>query len=75
MSKLIASLKKSKVDSLYTLDLQFVYTGFDKTKLTFGIDNVTDEKAPFWDGDWEGYEKSVHDNTGTFFYGKVNYTF
>ncbi|WP_419834509.1 TonB-dependent receptor plug domain-containing protein [Endozoicomonas atrinae] len=64
-----------KVDHLYTLDLQFVYSGFEKTKLTFGVDNVTNEEAPFWDGDYEGYEVSVHDNTGTYVYGKLNYVF
>ncbi len=64
-----------KVDRLYTLDLQVAYTGFENTKLTFGVDNVTDELAPFFDGDSSGIEQSTHSNVGTYIYGKVNYTF
>ena len=63
-----------KVDRLYTLDLQFVYSGIANTKITFGVDNVTNEKAPFFDGDYQGYEISTADASGTFVYGKINYT-
>ena len=64
-----------KVDRLYTLDLQMAYNGIENTQLALGIDNVTDEQAPFFDGESSGIEQSTHSNVGTFIYGKVNYTF
>ncbi len=65
----------TSIDSHYTFDIQYVYDGFDKTKLTFGVDNLTDEEAPFSNYNSDGYDITVHDNRGRFVYGKVAYNF
>ncbi|WP_165767193.1 TonB-dependent receptor [Parendozoicomonas haliclonae] len=69
------ALVHTKVERLNTIDIQYVYSGLENTKLTFGLDNATNKEAPFSDLDSEGYDMTAHDNRGRFVYGKVEYTF
>lgn len=67
------------VDSFLTVNLQARYTGFEKTTLALGADNLLNEKPPFaignMDSDLYGYVSSQHDPLGRFIYGKVAYSF
>ena len=68
-----------KVDAFVTWNLQFRYTGMEKTTLAIGADNVLDEEPPFAVGDGDsdlyGYVSSQHNPRGRFIYGRVSYKF
>jgi outer membrane receptor protein involved in Fe transport len=62
-----------------TWNLQFRFTGNEKTVLSLGADNVLDEEPPFAVGDGDadlyGYVSSQHSPRGRFIYARVNYRF
>ena len=68
-----------KVDAFVTWNLQFRFTGIEKTVLSLGADNVLDEDPPFAVGDGDadlyGYVSSQHSPRGRFIYARVNYRF
>ncbi len=65
------------VDSFLTVNVQASYTGFENTRLTFGIDNLFDEEPPFAVGDADsdlyGYVQSQHSPRGLFWYARASY--
>ncbi|MBI2380551.1 MAG: TonB-dependent receptor [Gammaproteobacteria bacterium] len=71
--------KGRTVDSFVTYNAQVNYNGIENTRLTFGVDNLTDEEPPFFNGEGDhyvyGYASDVHNPRGRFVYGKVSYRF
>jgi len=72
------------VDDLWTFDLQAGYafkdTKYDllnNVRLVVGVLNVTDEDPPFSDSsnDTAGYDTSIHDPRGRFWYVQVSKKF
>lgn len=67
------------VDSFMTVNVQANYTGFEKTRLTIGIENLLDEDPPFAIGDGDtdlyGYVSSQHSPRGMFWYVRANFSF
>jgi len=64
-----------KVGSFVTWDFQFVYSGFNSTNLTFGIQNLADTAPPFSNSEIEGYDFATHNPRGRFFYARYGYAF
>jgi iron complex outermembrane receptor protein len=62
-----------------TVNLQFRYTGFDRVKLTLGVDNAFDKMPPFAVGDGDtdlyGYAQSQHNPRGRFWNAKAIVSF
>eukprot|EP01093_Parvamoeba_rugata_P008176 TRINITY_DN234_c0_g1_i3.p1 TRINITY_DN234_c0_g1~~TRINITY_DN234_c0_g1_i3.p1 ORF type:complete len:884 (+),score=259.06 TRINITY_DN234_c0_g1_i3:3813-6464(+) len=59
-------------------NVQFAWTAPTDTKLTFGVNNLTDKKAPSWyDGfrDYRDSSWSLYDQTGRAIYFRVEQTF
>lgn len=71
---LYATEKFTEIDSLTTWDTQLAYSGIEQMKIAFGINNVTDELAPF-SNDSNGYDIVVHNNVGRFIYLDLAYQF
>ena len=63
------------IDSWTTTDLQVQYKGFKNWTLALGVKNVFDRDPPFSDDDNQGFDFSVHNPVGRFFYGRVRYSF
>ncbi|HSG58505.1 MAG TPA: TonB-dependent receptor [Woeseiaceae bacterium] len=67
------------VGSFTTVNVQFAYTGIERTRLTLGIDNLFDEEPPFAIGDGDsdlyGYVQSQHSPRGMFWYLRANFTY
>ena len=63
------------IDSYLTYDGQFTYSGFEKMKLVFGINNILDEEPPFSNGSYTGYDTATHNPTGRFYYIRLNHQF
>jgi len=63
------------IDSYTTWDTQFRYQGWKNTKLTIGINNLLDEDPPFSNNDNLGYDYTLYDPTGRFYYASLNYQF
>ena len=64
----------TEIDSLTTWDTQLAYSGIEQMKIALGINNVTDELAPFTN-DSDGYDIAVHSNVGRFVYLDLSYQF
>lgn len=64
-----------------TFDAGYTYTGFKDLRLGLNIANVFDKKAPYYPGSntsttvVQGYNASLHSNTGRYFTVSANYTF
>ena len=58
-------------------DLQLSYDLVDyNTKLTFGVDNVSDEQPPFaYSGFNDNTDPRTYETRGRFYYGRVNFAF
>ncbi|MEN8179742.1 MAG: TonB-dependent receptor [Pseudomonadota bacterium] len=65
----------SYVDSMWTWDAQFVYSGIESTDITLGVLNLTDEEPPFSNSEIEGYDFATHNPMGRFIYTRLNYAF
>lgn len=63
------------IDSYTTWDAQFLYQGWKKTKLVIGIKNLLDEDPPFSNSDNLGYDSSMYDPTGRYYYANMSYQF
>ncbi|SEA34843.1 TonB-dependent receptor plug domain-containing protein [Microbulbifer marinus] len=66
-----------EVDSQVIHDIQLSYNLADyKTRLTFGIDNVTDEQPPFaYTGFNDNTDVRTYETQGRYYYGRVNFNF
>lgn len=73
------TVKTRKVDEFLTVNLQFRYTGIQKTTLLLGVDNAFDEEPPFAIGDGDtdlyGYVQNQHNPRGRFIYSRFTYAF
>lgn len=58
-----------------TVDLQLSYTGFKGLTLAGGVNNLTNEKPPFSNNGWQGFDTSRHDPKGAAWYARVKYAF
>lgn len=63
------------IDSYLTYDGQLSYSGFEKMKLVFGINNILDEEPPFSNGSYTGFDTATHNPTGRFYYVRLNHQF
>ena len=63
------------IDSYTTWDTQFAYLGWKGSKLTIGIKNLLDEDPPFSNNDNLGYDYTMYDPTGRFYYASINHQF
>ena len=67
------------VDSYLTVNAQINYSGFENTRLIFGVDNLFDEEPPFAIGDGDsdlyGYVQSQHSPRGMFWYVRANISY
>lgn len=63
----------SNVEAWKTWDAQVSYSGFDRLTLTFGIDNVLDEEAPFYNYS-DGYDIANANNIGRYVYAGLSYS-
>ena len=63
------------VDSFTSYDLQVSYVGNKSTKLTFGIENLSNEEPPFAPGEEEGFDPAIHNPIGRFAYMRINHKF
>jgi iron complex outermembrane recepter protein len=64
-----------RLGNMLTYDAQVRYTGFKNLTLSLGGLNVTNNKPPFSNEGWYGYEAGVHNPRGAYFYGNVRYKF
>lgn len=64
-----------KIGSFVTWDFQFVYSGFDATKISFGIENIRDTAPAFDNSQQEGFDIATHNPLGRFYYAKYSYAF
>ena len=64
-----------KVDSYMAYDGQLTYSGLDNYKLIFGINNILDEEPPFSNASYTGYDESMHNPIGRFFYIRLNHQY
>jgi outer membrane receptor protein involved in Fe transport len=68
------------VDSMTTVDMQYAYTsesmfgGDTVTTFRIGARNVTDELPPAFFST-PGYDESVHDPRGRYYYGSISVSF
>jgi iron complex outermembrane recepter protein len=64
-----------------TFDLGYTYTGFKDLSLSLNIQNVMDEKAPYYPGantgaaTVQGWNSGLHNGTGRYWALSANYTF
>ena len=67
------------VDSYLTVNAQVSYSGFENTRLMFGVDNLFDEEPPFAIGDGDsdlyGYVQSQHSPRGMYWYLRANFSY
>ncbi|WKE66939.1 TonB-dependent receptor [Gallaecimonas kandeliae] len=63
------------VDRFVTLDTSVSYQGLEHWKLTLGANNLFNEKPPFSDNDFMGYDTETASAQGRFAYFRVNYRF
>ncbi len=64
-----------QVGDMWTWDAQFVYSGIESMDITLGVLNLTDEEPPFSNSENEGYDFSIHNPMGRFWYTRLNYAF
>jgi iron complex outermembrane recepter protein len=64
-----------------TLDLGYTYSGIKNLSLSLTVQNILDEKAPYYPGTntsttvTQGYNVGMHSNTGRYFTLAASYTF
>ncbi|WP_439437360.1 TonB-dependent receptor [Salinivibrio costicola] len=63
-----------EIDSFTTWDSQFKYSGVENFDIAVGVNNVTNELAPFYNSS-DGYNFAVHSNVGRFMYMDLTYNF
>jgi iron complex outermembrane recepter protein len=64
-----------RLGNMLTFDAQVRYTGFKNLTLTLGGLNVANKKPPFSNENWYGYDPSVHNPRGAYYYAGVRYKF
>jgi len=63
------------IDAYTSYDAQFSYTHNNANKFIFGINNLTDKDPPLSNARNLGYDPSLYDPTGRYFYARYNYEF
>lgn len=71
--------RKHLIDSLLTVDSQLSYTGIAGATLTFGVNNLLDEKPPFafsaTVSNRTGYDVTTANPVGRFVFARLSYDF
>lgn len=68
-------VSREKVDAWSTFDLQVNYNGFKKTQLTLGATNIFNSDPPWADENYYGFDTSISNPKGAFWYARARYTF
>ena len=63
------------VNSWTTWDVQATYSGFGDSRITLGVENLTDQDPPFSDSEIEGYDFSTANPRGRFVYARFSTPF
>jgi iron complex outermembrane receptor protein len=66
---------RGNVPSWTTLDAQVVWSGIKNLKLTGGVRNIENKEPPFYNNDSNGYDTTLHNLIGRFYYGRFTYAF
>ena len=63
----------SKVDAYYKHDLRVAYD-WDRYRILFGINNVTDEDPPYVFDSGTNTDSFLYDNFGTYWYARLTFS-